>query len=114
MTRDETLALWGRCEAARETQPEENADTDAAHAAAKAVWDRYFEPLLQEREALKAAGRWKLGKGRLGGFEFLAEASFSAFGTGTDGKPQPTRLDTAARFEGRHSRRSMNCDPNHY
>ena len=73
MTRDETLALWAACEAARkaarESQSEESAHTDAAHAAAKAVWDGHFASLLAEGEALKAAGTWKLGKGAFGNVE---------------------------------------------
>ena len=70
MTRDETVALFLECEAKRaearaaalaEGKDEGGANT-AAHEAAKAHWNAWAEPLLAERKAMEAAGRWAAEK----------------------------------------------------
>lgn len=60
MTRDETLALWARCEHARARATlDEGADSDASHLAAKAVWNTWAKPLLTRRETMWSARTWK-------------------------------------------------------
>jgi hypothetical protein len=58
MNRDETIALFERCEAARTEALAAGKDEDEAHEAAKAVWNAEFEPLLAERKRLEEAGEW--------------------------------------------------------
>ena len=70
MTRDETVALFLECEAKRrdacaaalaEGKSEGKAD-DIAHEAAKAHWNAWAGPLLAERKAMEAGGRWAAEK----------------------------------------------------
>ena len=70
MTRDETVALFLECEAKRaearaaalaEGKDEDDADS-IAHEAAKAHWNAWAEPLLAERKAMEADGRWAAEK----------------------------------------------------
>ncbi len=66
MTRDETVALFLECEAKRRDaraaalaggKSKEEA-RDIAHEAAKAHWNAWAGPLLAERKAMEADGRW--------------------------------------------------------
>ncbi len=77
MTRDETVALFLECEAKRaearaaalaEGKDKHGADT-AAHEAAKAHWNAWAEPLLAERKAMEADGRWAAEKDWMGDLE---------------------------------------------
>ena len=77
MTRDETVALFLECEAKRaearaaalaEGKDEDGANT-AAHDAAKAHWNAWAEPLLDERKAMEADGRWVAEKDWTGDLE---------------------------------------------
>ncbi len=70
MTRDETVALFLECEAKRaeartaslaESKSPDEAEA-IAHEAAKAHWNAWAEPLLAERQAMKADGRWAAEK----------------------------------------------------
>ena len=68
MRRDETLALFGACEAAREVARAAAAQTgksageceEAAHEAAKAQWNGWAAEMLTRRQALEAAGVFKV------------------------------------------------------
>ena len=70
MTRDETVALFLECEAkrgeARAAALAEGKGEDEAryiaHEAAKAHWNAWAEPLLAERKAMEADGRWAAKK----------------------------------------------------
>jgi len=70
MTRDETVALFERCETARaearaaalaEGKGEWEA-REIAHQAAKAIWNGWAKGLLAERKALEETGRWAAEK----------------------------------------------------
>ena len=69
MTRDETLALWARCEDARAKAKAAGADYDKAHEAAKAVWDAWAKPLLARRAEMEKAGTWKTRRAMYGSIE---------------------------------------------
>lgn len=77
MNRSETIALFKRCESARaETKNcalnEGKSEREArriAHEAAKAIWNRWAEELLAEREAMEKDGRWAVEQ-QLWGLEF--------------------------------------------
>jgi hypothetical protein len=43
MTRDETIALWQKCEDARAAAQAEGKSEDEAHEAAKAIWNSVGE-----------------------------------------------------------------------
>ncbi|MGO9485308.1 MAG: pentapeptide repeat-containing protein [Rhodomicrobium sp.] len=66
MTRDETIALFLECEAARAAKQAaalgegkaEHAAERIAHEAAKAHWNAWAEALLAKRKAMEADGRW--------------------------------------------------------
>ena len=70
MTRDETVALFLKCEEERrkardealETGKSENDAREIAHKAAMERWNAWAEPLLTERKAMEAEGRWDAGK----------------------------------------------------
>ncbi len=70
MTRDETIALFERREAARRRAKAaalaegeaEGGARDIAHDAAKAVWNAWAEPVLAERKRMEADGRWAAEK----------------------------------------------------
>ena len=77
MTRDETVALFEACEAARaaaraaalgEGKSEDDAEK-IAHEAAKAHWNAWAEARLAERKALEADGRWAAEKQPWGSLE---------------------------------------------
>ncbi len=58
MNRDESIALFQRCETARGEALAAGKSRDEAHEAAKAVWDAWAQPLLAERKQLEEAGEW--------------------------------------------------------
>src|SRR5258706_10536075 len=58
MTRDETVAVLGTCEAKRSEARGAGKSEDEAHEAATAHWNAWAEPLLTERKAMEADGRW--------------------------------------------------------
>lgn len=68
MNREETIALFDRCEAARAKALAEglaagnkwHVADDAAHEAAKAVWNGWAKAMLAERHALEAAGKFEI------------------------------------------------------
>ena len=66
MDQTDTLDLWARCEVARAAAVTSGAKEDAAHAAAKAVWDVWAQPLLAEQAAMAQAGTWQVTKDLLG------------------------------------------------
>src|SRR5262249_38738364 len=53
MNRDETIALWQRCEDARETAAGEGRSREEAHKAAKAVWNAWAMGLVAKRNILE-------------------------------------------------------------
>ncbi len=77
MTRDETIALFLECEGKRRDAraaalAEGKAADEAgsiAHEAAKAHWNAWAEPLLAERKAMEANGRWAAEKKSWGSLE---------------------------------------------
>jgi hypothetical protein len=77
MNRDETIALFERCETARAAAmakaladgKQEDEARDVVHEAARTVWNGWAEPLLAEREAMEANGRWAAGKDWRGNLE---------------------------------------------
>ncbi len=77
MNRDETIALFERCEAARaaakQAALDEGKEEDEArvigHEAAKAIWNGWAEELLAERAAMEADGLWAMEKKPLGPIE---------------------------------------------
>jgi hypothetical protein len=90
MTRDETVALFLECEAkraeARATALAEGKDKDGAntagHEAAKAHWNAWAEPLLAQRKAMEADGRWAAEKDALGSLEAKNDATRAWMGGG--------------------------------
>jgi uncharacterized protein YjbI with pentapeptide repeats len=56
MTRDETIALWQRCEEAREAGQTEH----RANEAARAIWNAWAWKVKSERQNLKKNNKWKL------------------------------------------------------
>jgi hypothetical protein len=87
MTRNETIALFMRCEEARKAALAEGKRPEEAHEAAKAVWNGWAEEMLAGRRALEEAGKWgveKLPGGRIqaqnhasGAWMDAAQADFS-------------------------------------
>jgi hypothetical protein len=59
MTRDETIALWQRCEDVRAAALAEGKSEDEAHEAAKAVWNAWANGMLEARRALEASGEFR-------------------------------------------------------
>jgi len=68
MTREQTIALWQQCEAARAAALAQGETSEKAHEAAKAIWNGWAQPLLESCESLKASGEFKIAK-----FDYLAE-----------------------------------------
>ena len=62
MNREESIALFERCEAARRQALDAGRNEVQAHEAAKAVWNAWAEPLIAERKALEKAGKWEVAK----------------------------------------------------
>lgn len=62
MTRDETIALWKKCEEARAQALSEGEPPEKAHEAAKYIWNQWANEQVRKREQLTAAGEFKLGK----------------------------------------------------
>ena len=52
MTRDETVALFLECEAKRAAALAAGEPDDKAHEAAKAIWNAWAQPLVEQRKAL--------------------------------------------------------------
>ncbi len=104
MTRDETIALFERCEQARADALAAGKSRQEAHEAAKAIWNGWAEDMLAERKRLEEAGEWTAPDSILGSLEgpndqtwdwfarAAADFTGSAFsvrgagGKGTDGK----------------------------
>ena len=66
MTRDETIALFNACEAARKTALSEGSDEDQAHEAARTTWNFWAEAMLAERKRLEDTGAWAAERDRFG------------------------------------------------
>ena len=58
MTRDETIALWKKCEEARAAGLSAGQTEEQAHEAAKAIWNAWAVALLAERTELVKSGLW--------------------------------------------------------
>jgi len=58
MTRDETVALWQRCEEARQLAQASGQSESDAHEAAKSVWNSWANELLSRRVELEKSGQW--------------------------------------------------------
>ncbi len=65
MNREETIALWSRCEQARRAALDDGAKEFEAHEAAKQIWNSWARQLLIEREQLAQKGIWLSKFGRL-------------------------------------------------
>jgi hypothetical protein len=59
MTRDETIALWQRCESARAAALAEGCSEDEAQEAAKTIWNVWANEMLEARQALEASGQFR-------------------------------------------------------
>ena len=55
MTRDETIALWQRCEDERAGALADGKSEDEAHEAAKSIWNAWAGRMLEARRALEAS-----------------------------------------------------------
>ncbi len=62
MTRGETIQRFLECEAKRTEALAAGKSEEEAHNAAKAHWNAWAEPLLYERRAMEADGRWNSKK----------------------------------------------------
>jgi hypothetical protein len=60
MTRDETIALWQRCEEARAAALNQGGSPETAHAAARSVWNCWAEERLAERKQLECNKDWRV------------------------------------------------------
>ena len=58
MTREETIALWKRCEDERARVIGEGAPLEEAHDAAKMVWNAWASQLLEDKNRLQSSGEW--------------------------------------------------------
>jgi len=66
MTRDETIALFQRCEQARADALAAGKEEYEAHEAAKAIWNGWAEKILDKRRDLKVKGLFQLKPERTG------------------------------------------------
>src|SRR5215469_9146797 len=62
MTRDETIALWQRCEEARAAAIAHGKSDEEAHEAAKAIWNSWANTLLKRRKLLEDANEFHTQK----------------------------------------------------
>ncbi len=75
MTRDETIALWQRCEVARGAAFAEGKSEDQAHEAAKSIWNAWANEMLEARRTLETSGQFRTK--RYDGYEgFVAPETF--------------------------------------
>jgi hypothetical protein len=65
MTRDETLELFNKCNAACAETMATGASVDKAHEAAKAVWNAWAASQLAARRKIEVDGKWELLERRL-------------------------------------------------
>ena len=72
MTRDETVALWKRCEEARAKALSEGEPYEKAHQEARYIWNQWSEGQIRKRELLTSARKFKLGKFEYVSLGFLA------------------------------------------
>lgn len=59
MTRDETVALWQRCEDARAAALVEGKSEEEAHEVSKNIWNAWAKSVLEARRALEACGQFR-------------------------------------------------------
>jgi uncharacterized protein YjbI with pentapeptide repeats len=64
-----TIALFERCEAARNAALDEGKSESEAHEAAKSVWNHWAEAMVSRRKALVSCGQWKARKAEKPGYE---------------------------------------------
>jgi hypothetical protein len=62
MTRDETIALWQRCEDARAAELANGKTESEAHQSATSIWNSWAKKLLEERAVLERMAIFKIGK----------------------------------------------------
>jgi hypothetical protein len=60
MTRDETVALWQKCESAHVAAITEGKSADEAHEKAKGIWNAWAHEMLCERTTLEKLGDFKI------------------------------------------------------
>jgi hypothetical protein len=72
MTRDQTVALWLKCEKARARAISRGQSVLQAHEVAKLIWNDWARDLIHKRVLLEAAGKFKLGKCRYQTEEYIA------------------------------------------
>ena len=63
---ENSIARFRECEAARKAALDAGHNKDAAHDAAKAIWNAWAEAINVRRAALEEAGDWQLDKDNLG------------------------------------------------
>ena len=56
--KERSIALFEQCEAARKAALDAGKSVGEAHAAAKAIWNAWADPLIAEKKALEEAGKW--------------------------------------------------------
>jgi uncharacterized protein YjbI with pentapeptide repeats len=102
MNQDETIALFERCEAARNAAIEEGKSESEAHEAAKSVWNHWAEGMLARRKALESCGKWQARKVKPGYRKSLFEPLNEETRLWMDGaKADFSRLDLRTRDFGR-------------
>ena len=62
MNRDETINFWKKCEEARAAAIAEGQSVEAAHEAARNIWNAWAENCLVAKKRLEETGRWKARK----------------------------------------------------
>ncbi len=72
MTRDETIALWEKCEEARAAALAEGKSDDKAHDAAKEIWNDWANGVRGEYDALTSKGKFKTKKAIYGPDEWIS------------------------------------------
>ena len=58
MTREETIALWQKSEDAKKAAVADGKTSEAAHEAAKTIWNGWAQELLRKRKTLEGKGVW--------------------------------------------------------
>src|SRR5215469_9373532 len=90
MDQDETIALFKRCEAARNLALDDGRSESEAHEAAKSIWNGWAEAMLARRKALESCGKWQARKVETPGY---GKPSFEALNEETQAWMEAARSD---------------------
>ena len=69
MNREETIALWQRCEDARTAALDEGKNENEAHQAATAIWNGWAKDMLALKSKMEKAGTWHATRNHFGEIE---------------------------------------------